>query len=109
MHRDLEAAHLRLQYDYFNDDCVYPVILSPDVSYDPLYFYRRYHIQRTLFLNIMHKLSEIALYFTERHDATGHIGLISLQKCTSALCQLAYVMPADMIDEYLKLGKTTTL
>jgi hypothetical protein len=75
----------------------------------PLYFYRRYHIQRTLFLNIMHKLSEIALYFTERHDATGHIGLISLQKCTSALCQLAYVMPADMIDEYLKLGKTTTL
>jgi hypothetical protein len=35
-------------------------------------------MQRTLFLNIMHKLSEIALYFTERHDTTGHIGLISL-------------------------------
>jgi hypothetical protein len=32
----------------------------------------------TLFLNIMHKLSEISPYFTERHDAISHIDLTSL-------------------------------
>jgi hypothetical protein len=53
----------------------------------------------TLFLRIMNKLSEIFLYFTERHDATGHIGLTLLQKCTAALYQLVYGMTADTIDE----------
>jgi hypothetical protein len=57
----------------------------------------------------MHKLSETSPYLTERHDATGHIGLTPLQKCTTALRQLAYVMVADTIDEYLKLGKSTVL
>jgi hypothetical protein len=59
-------------------------------------------MRKTLFLNIMNKLSEISSYFTERHDATGHIGLTPLQKCTAALRQLGYVMTAYMIDEYLK-------
>jgi hypothetical protein len=63
----------------------------------------------TLFLGIMHKLSETCLYFTERHDATGHIGLTPLQKCTAIMRQLAYGMDIDTIDEYLKLGKTTAL
>jgi hypothetical protein len=57
---------------------------------------------RTLFLNIMNKLSEISPYFTERHDVTGHIDLTPLQKYTAALRQLPYGMTAYMIDEYLK-------
>jgi hypothetical protein len=32
----------------------------------------------TLFLNIMHNLSEISLYFTERYDSTGRVGLTVL-------------------------------
>jgi hypothetical protein len=32
----------------------------------------------TLFLSIMHKLSEKSLYFSERYDATGHIDLTVL-------------------------------
>jgi hypothetical protein len=35
--------------------------------------------------------------------------LPALQKYTAALRQLAYDMVADTIDEYLKLGKTTTV
>jgi hypothetical protein len=66
-------------------------------------------MQRTLFLSIMHKLSETSLYFCERYDATDCAGLTALQKCIAALRQLAYDMAADTIDEYLKLGKTTTL
>jgi hypothetical protein len=64
---------------------------------------------RTLFLSIMHKLSETSPYFSERHDATGHIGLTALQKCTVVVRQLANGMAADTIDEYLKLGKSTAL
>jgi hypothetical protein len=59
----------------------------------------------TLFLSIMHKLSETSLYFCERYDANGRAGLTALQKCTVALCQLAYDMAAYTIDEYMKLGK----
>jgi hypothetical protein len=62
-------------------------------------------MQRTLLLCIMNKLSEISPYFTERHDATGRIGLTILQKCTANLHQLAYGMTTNTIDEYLKLGK----
>jgi hypothetical protein len=39
----------------------------------------------TLFLSIMHKLSETSLYFSERYDASGRIGLTVLQKCTVVL------------------------
>ena len=66
-------------------------------------------MRMTFFLSIMHKLSETSLYFCERYDAIGHAGLTALQKCTAALCQLAYGMTAYTIDEYLKLGKTTVL
>jgi hypothetical protein len=66
-------------------------------------------MRRTLFISFMNKLSKTSTYFTERHDATGLIGLIPLQKCTTALCHLAYIMTADIIDEYMKLGKTTIL
>jgi hypothetical protein len=66
-------------------------------------------MQRTLFLSIMHKLSETSPYFSKRYDATDRAGLTALQKCTAALHQLAYGMVADTIDEYLELGKTIVL
>jgi hypothetical protein len=66
-------------------------------------------MRMTLFLSIMHKLSERSSYFSERYDATGRAGLTALQKCITALCQLSYGMVADTIDEYLKLGKSTAL
>jgi hypothetical protein len=66
-------------------------------------------MRRTLFLSIMHKLSETYPYFCERYDAIGHAGLTTLQKCTATLCQLAYGMTADIVDEYLKLVKITVL
>jgi hypothetical protein len=82
VNRDREPAHFRLWHDYFDNDCVYP----------PSYFHRRYRIRRTLFLRIMHKLSETSPYFCERYDATGRASLTALQKCIAALRQLAYGM-----------------
>jgi hypothetical protein len=66
-------------------------------------------MRMTLFLNIMHKISKISPYFSERYDVTGHIGLTALQKYTTDARQLTYSMTADTIDEYLKLGKSTTI
>jgi hypothetical protein len=53
---------------------------------------------RTFFLSIMNKLSEASPYFIERHDTTGHSDLTPLQKGTTTLHLLAYVMTADTID-----------
>jgi hypothetical protein len=33
VNRNREATHFRLRHDYFDDDCVYPVLLPPEVSY----------------------------------------------------------------------------
>jgi hypothetical protein len=57
----------------------------------------------------MHKLSKTSPYFCERYDATDRATLTTLQKCTAALCQLAYAISTDIIDEYLKLEKITTI
>jgi hypothetical protein len=57
----------------------------------------------------MHKLGECSLYCIERFDVTGHSSLTLLQKCIAVVHLLAYDMAVDTIDEYLKLGKTTTL
>jgi hypothetical protein len=40
----------------------------------------------TLFLSIMHKLSETSSYFCERYDTTGRAGLTALQKCLEYYC-----------------------
>jgi hypothetical protein len=66
-------------------------------------------MRMTLFLSIMHKLSETSPYFCERYDVTSRTGLTALQKCTGVLRQLAYSMTTDIIDEYLNLGKTIGL
>jgi hypothetical protein len=66
-------------------------------------------MQMTLFLSIIHKVGKTSPYFYEMYDAIGCAGLTVLQKCNTALRQLAYDMTADTIDEYLKLGKTTAL
>jgi hypothetical protein len=48
-------------------------------------------MRMTLFLHIMHKLSETSSYFSERCDATDRAGLNALQKCTATLHQLAFM------------------
>jgi hypothetical protein len=68
VNRDREAAHFRLQHDYFDDDCVY---LSS-------YFHRIYRMRMTLFLSIMYKVSETSSYFCKKYDVTGRAVLTTL-------------------------------
>ena len=43
-----------------------------------------------------------------RFDVVGRMSLSPLQKCTIAIHILAYVSPADCVDEYIRIGECTT-
>ncbi|XP_048635061.1 putative nuclease HARBI1 [Brassica napus] len=47
-------------------------------------------------------------FFRQKEDALGRLSLSPLQKCTAAIRVLAYGNAADAVDEYLRLGETTT-
>jgi hypothetical protein len=66
-------------------------------------------MNKSLFLRIVDALGQWNPYFTYRVDCAGQVGLSPLQKCTAAMRMLAYGSPADALDEYLKIGKSTTL
>jgi hypothetical protein len=99
VNHDRGVAHERRHHYYFVDDCVYP----------STYFRQRYCMRMSLFLCIMHKSSETFPHFTKNLDASCCSGLTSLQKCIVTMWLLTYGMTTDMIDEYLKFEKTTTL
>ncbi|KAL5810720.1 hypothetical protein ACOSQ4_027288 [Xanthoceras sorbifolium] len=48
-------------------------------------------------------------YFVQRRDGLGRLGLSSLQKITSMFRMLAYGVPADSTDEYIKIGESTAI
>ncbi|XP_021755446.1 uncharacterized protein LOC110720703 [Chenopodium quinoa] len=88
--RDREIGHARLFNDYFSDNHVY----------NTTQFRRRFRMQRPLFLRIMNKVVEDDVYFQQRRDAAGRLGLSPLQKCTAAIRMLAYGMAADAVDAF---------
>uniref|UniRef100_A0A0D3AK72 DDE Tnp4 domain-containing protein n=1 Tax=Brassica oleracea var. oleracea TaxID=109376 RepID=A0A0D3AK72_BRAOL len=65
-------------------------------------------MNKPLFMHIVDRLSNEVLYFREKKDGLGRISLSPLQKCTVAIRILAYGSAADAVDEYLRLGETTT-
>ncbi|XP_047942623.1 uncharacterized protein LOC125189384 [Salvia hispanica] len=97
--RDHSGAHQRLMADYFGDNPRY----SSEI------FRRRFRMSRPLFTHIATTLAARYRCFTLRSDCTGRIGLSTFQKCTAAIRQLDYDGPADMFDEYLQMGETTSL
>nr|XP_015638597.1 uncharacterized protein LOC107280959 [Oryza sativa Japonica Group]AAV43824.1 hypothetical protein [Oryza sativa Japonica Group]AAV44104.1 hypothetical protein [Oryza sativa Japonica Group] len=97
--RDHVDAHSRLVADYFAEHPLYPERM----------FRTRFRMHKPLFLRIVEALSQWSPYFTQRGDCSGHTSLSPLQKCTAALRMLAYGTPADALDEYLKIGKSTAL
>ncbi|XP_013613948.1 PREDICTED: uncharacterized protein LOC106320127 [Brassica oleracea var. oleracea] len=96
--RNREDGHNKLWNDYFSDTPTYPHYL----------FRRRFRMNKPLFLYIVHRLSTEVEYFQPKQDATGRSGISPLQKCTAAIRQLAYGGGADPVDEYLRLGETTS-
>ncbi|KAF8399162.1 hypothetical protein HHK36_015027 [Tetracentron sinense] len=49
------------------------------------------------------------LYFVLKRDAAGHLGLSSLQKVIAAMRMLTYRVAADVIDNYVRIGKSISI
>ncbi|KAJ0896922.1 putative harbinger transposase-derived protein [Helianthus annuus] len=95
--RDQEAGHDKLVADYFADEPVYPAEI----------FRRRFRMSRPLFLHIAGDMDQSDPFFTLRNDARGQRGFSNLQKCTSAIRQLAYGYAPDALDEYIRMSERT--
>jgi len=62
-----------------------------------------------LFLRIIDTLRNHYPYFQIRFDAFGRRGLSPLQKCIATIRILAYGSPIDSVDEYVRIGESTTI
>ncbi|XP_020254084.1 uncharacterized protein LOC109831156 [Asparagus officinalis] len=99
INRDRENAHQNLVIDYFAD--------NPRFGEDM--FRRRYRMSRSLFLRIVDAVKDHDYYFQQRSDGLGRMRLSPLQKVTAIFRMLAYGLPADATDEYVKIGESTAI
>ena len=99
INRDREAADRNLFEDYF----------AENPRYNGTMFRRRFRMSRSLFLRIVDAVKAHDNYFEQRYDALGRPSLSTLQEATSVFRVLAYGMPADATDEYVKIGESTTI
>uniref|UniRef100_A0A0D3ASC5 Myb-like domain-containing protein n=1 Tax=Brassica oleracea var. oleracea TaxID=109376 RepID=A0A0D3ASC5_BRAOL len=82
--------------------------LGETPTYPENYFRRRFRMNKSFFMHIVDRLSNEVDFFRQKRDGLGRLGLSALQKCTAAIRVLAYGTAADAVDEYLRLGETTT-
>ncbi|XP_065882256.1 uncharacterized protein [Euphorbia lathyris] len=97
IYRNREVANRQLHMDYFNEEPVF----------NEEYFFHRFRMCRSLFLRIIIVVKDHDGYFQQRRDATGRLGLSMMQKATAVFRILAYGVPADATDEYIKIGEST--
>jgi hypothetical protein len=60
-----------------------------------------------IFMRLVQAVENVDPYFHFKRDAYGRAGLSSLQKCVAAIHILAYGVPADVVDEYVRIGQST--
>ena len=99
INRGREAADRILFADYFADN----------PRYNDGMFRRRFRMSRNLFLRIVDAVKQHDNYFAQQSDGLGRLGLSTLQKATAVFRILAYGVPADATDEYVKIGESTAI
>ena len=60
-------------------------------------------------MRLVDRVSRFDPWFLQAPDATSRLGLSTLQKSTAAIWMLAYGVPVDACDEYIRLGESTVL
>jgi Plant transposon protein len=65
-------------------------------------------MRRALFLRIAEGVKNHDSYFQNKVDSTRRKSLSTMQKCTAAMRMLAYGVAPDVVDEYLRIGESTT-
>ncbi|XP_065866559.1 uncharacterized protein [Euphorbia lathyris] len=99
IYRNREVTDRKLHMDYFNEEPVF----------NEEYFRRRFRMSRSLFLRVINAVKDHDGYFQQRRDPTGRLGLSTMQKATDVFRILAYSVPADVTDEYIKIGESTAV
>jgi hypothetical protein len=64
---------------------------------------------RDLFIHIHDAIITYDMYFIQKRNAAGRLGLSSLQKMTTAIRMLAYGVTADLMNEYIRIGERTAM
>ncbi|XP_028105987.1 uncharacterized protein LOC114305064 [Camellia sinensis] len=99
INRERVKGDEQIYRDYFADNPIYP----------EEYFRRRFRMRRSLFVSILHDIQQVNEYFIQTRDASGAPGLSGVQKMTAALWILQYGVPADAVDEYIRIGESTAI
>ena len=64
---------------------------------------------RHVFLRLVQAVTTVDPYFVQRSNATGLMGLSPIQNSVAAIRILAYGVPTDAVDEYVRIGESTAL
>jgi len=99
VNRNRKEGELRLYNDYFAENS----------KFTESQFRIRFRISRRLFLRIANAVEAHNSYFKQRTDVLVVLGLSCLQKVTAAHRILAYGIPTDLTDEYLRIGETIAI
>ncbi|CAL5396462.1 unnamed protein product [Camellia sinensis] len=99
INRERVKGDEQIYRDYFVDNPVYP----------EEYFRRRFRMRWSLFVSILHDIQQVNEYFIQTRNATGAPGLSVVQKMTAALRILQYGVPADAVDEYIRISESTAI
>ncbi|XP_062201510.1 uncharacterized protein LOC133904044 [Phragmites australis] len=62
-----------------------------------------------LFFGAVQSVVEHDSYFMQKRNSAGILGLSPLQKITAAFRMLAYGVPADATDEFIRIGENTAI
>lgn len=99
VNRDRYGAHDGLIATYF----------SEGPMYDAYTFWKRFQKSRELFTSIVEIVTNHCdIFFCNNIDCTKREGILTLIKCISVIRQLVYDIVPDALDEYLKMGATTS-
>ena len=96
--RNRALGHEKLMEDYFAEVPTYP----------PRLFRRRFRMRRSLFETIVRDCEANCDYFKQRRNAAQVLGFSPFQKISAAMRVIAYGIPADYTNEYLRIGGQTT-
>jgi len=90
------------------NDRLMRLYFSEQPTFNARQFRRRFRMSKRLFLKISGDLEAEYSYFQQKYDAAGKLGFSPIQKCTSALRQLATGQSADLFDESLEMSERTS-
>jgi hypothetical protein len=66
-------------------------------------------MSRHLFLRIMRTVEDHDDYFVQKRNAANKLGLSCVQKVTASFCMLCNEVAADITDECICIGESTTI